>query len=400
MRFGSLFFSFFISIGLIITSCNRAPKIVIPKSQHSNDSLVISENKTIEHIKHKKVSRINLLKRESSIQHRGIDTIKYRVLAANRIKNVNILTNFTPMELRKIVISNDSTIYSSLSIISNQRSISASFSNDILTQSGDHYFTNGIRITYTSPNLVKNPISTLLHPYPFNGINEYGITLLHNIYTPHNPDSDELRLDDRPFAGVLYLRFHKDTYDKSKNLSIYTDISLGVLGPLSQGGKIQRSIHGKQPDDWVYQISNTPLLNYHGSLSKHLISNRLINISPFTSASFGTVYNNLSSGLQASVGNYFITPGTNEKHRLYWNLYSSISYKYVLYDASLSGGFFSSDNYGLPNKEVMNHNYSFNSGLDLRYNNFQLSACYFYLSREFKLGENHSWGEIKLTYIY
>jgi hypothetical protein len=400
MRFRGLIFILFFALLLNHTSCNKQPEKGMPYSKESAKSTSLNK---IEQIKLKSSFenvRVELMDDSLTINPRITDSIIYGILSANSISNSHIEINHTPYEIKRIIDKHNTTVYSSLSKISDQKSISLSFSNDILTQSGDHYFTNGVRINYTSPSLINTPISLILHPYPFNGINEYGITLIHNIYTPHDPDSDELRLDDRPFAGILYLRFYKDTYDKSKNLSINSGLSLGVLGPLSQGGKIQRSFHGKQPDDWVYQISNTPMINYQIKLTKHLINSRLFDLSPSTSASIGTVYNNFSTGIHASFGNHLLYKGNNTKQSLFWNIFSTITYKYILYDASLSGSFLSKDNYGISNDKVLSHTYCLSTGLDLRYKQVQLSACYFYLSKEFNLGENHSWGEIKLAYIY
>ena len=140
----------------------------------------------------------------------------------------------------------------------------------------DQNYTNGIRLSFVSPNLSSYRDDPAV-PALVNRINERldklldfrdGLTrnlvvsLGQLMYTPGDPEPRELIVDDRPYAGYLYLGFgfHARTADRLDSV----EVNLGVVGPAALGEEAQDAIHGLRDIDkfngWDNQLRNEPTL--------------------------------------------------------------------------------------------------------------------------------------------
>jgi lipid A 3-O-deacylase len=107
----------------------------------------------------------------------------------------------------------------------------------------DRYYTNGIKLTWTSPFLSRNAVS---------------VSFGQSIYTPYDIEREDLIEDDRPYAGITYFTL---ALHKKRDHTIDTlEFLLGIVGPSSLAAQIQRFVHslyrGIQPQGWQHQLKD------------------------------------------------------------------------------------------------------------------------------------------------
>lgn len=94
------------------------------------------------------------------------------------------------------------------------------------------------------------------------------IKLGQSIFTPKDPVSSDLILNDRPYAGLLYvgLSHHQRYYNPDTNLEMLDarEFTIGVIGPLSFSKEFQDGVHDLLGDSrfkgWANQLTNEPAL--------------------------------------------------------------------------------------------------------------------------------------------
>lgn len=143
------------------------------------------------------------------------------------------------------------------------------FENDLFVGTDSNY-TNGVKVNWISPDLTNSLNSgevpdwgvPLIKNLPF--INEKGLqrnisfSLGQKIFTPEDISRSDLILDDRPYAGWLYLGagFHNKNL---KRLDTF-EIQLGVIGPAALGREAQNTVHDWRgiglANGWKNQLNN------------------------------------------------------------------------------------------------------------------------------------------------
>ena len=87
----------------------------------------------------------------------------------------------------------------------------------------------------------------------------YGI--IQGMFTPSDLDTDQLVVDDRPYAGVLLWQAKLRHYDNDIATSLA--LNLGVVGPASLAQETQSMIHAvidaRDPQGWDNQLENEPV---------------------------------------------------------------------------------------------------------------------------------------------
>jgi hypothetical protein len=142
------------------------------------------------------------------------------------------------------------------------------FENDLFTGT-DRYYTNGIKLGWTSADLEKfadTPYASAFLPLidriPYINSPDYqknlAFSLGQNMYTPDNTEATE-RLDhDRPYAGWLYLGLGFIWKNAEVRNSLVLD--LGVVGSWSYAEEAQRLVHEARglavPRGWDNQLHN------------------------------------------------------------------------------------------------------------------------------------------------
>ncbi|MGA3014401.1 MAG: lipid A deacylase LpxR family protein [Bacteroidales bacterium] len=302
--------------------------------------------------------------------------------------------------------------FSSMILLSHDRSLKISFDNDIFDNT-DRYYTNGIRFDFISPILKQSPLASLMVPYWGQGINYYGIWIGQNMYTPSTTKIGGIHYGDRPYSATLVFGSYKISNDAGKKFRQTSEIDIGIIGPSAFGDFLQKTVHSNLPTNseplgWEYQIQNDLILNYNLTYEKGLISTRQVELNANANGTLGTLYTNIGGGFQFRAGlmnPYFGSYGysnskATKKEYSKFQIYAFMTSleRLVGYDATLEGGLFNKSSvYTLTRKEVIPLTYQGSLGITLSYEGFRIDFEQFLLSPEFHGCAWHKWGHIGLT---
>jgi hypothetical protein len=296
-------------------------------------------------------------------------------------------------------------------VVSKDRLITATFNNDVMLHL-DYYYTNGLRIDYIDPALVKSPFGYLMLPYRNHSVNYHGISVVQDIYTPIVLDTAAIQYGDRPFAGVFYVGQFKVALDPVKKLKQVSEVNFGVLGPNSLGGFVQTSIHETKPTGWVNQINNDVIFNYNVRFEKGLVNNQKLDFNAIIQGKAGTLHTNIGAGFYTRIGRFMpyfnniglISPGRDgytSASKIQYALSLSSILRFVAYDATLQGGMFSRDNiYTLSPEEISRLVFNAGLGIEFSYKFVGFQAKMNYITPEFKSGKQHFWIHMAATFCF
>ncbi len=133
----------------------------------------------------------------------------------------------------------------------------------------DKAYSNGLKLSFVA---AENDVPIWAKPFVNSSQafrqalkgsqNNFGIAIGQQIYTPTDTKNTELILDDRPYAGWLYLGF--STQFKTRQNSHSIEIDLGIIGPESGAENIQNGFHKAIAIDgtygWKNQLATEPTL--------------------------------------------------------------------------------------------------------------------------------------------
>jgi len=304
--------------------------------------------------------------------------------------------------------------FSSMILLSHDRSIRINFDNDLFDNT-DRYYTNGVRFDFISPSLKQSPLSWLMVPYWGQGINYYGVSIGQNMYTPSTTKIAGIQYGDRPYAAYLVFGSFKISNDPVKKFRQTSELDLGVIGPSSFGEFFQKTVHSNIPTNseplgWEYQIQNDLVLNYNLTYEKSILSYRNVELNVNGAGDLGTLFTNFGGGFQFRAGlmnPYFDSYGFSGKLVNKAKGYSKFQVfvfitslgKMIGYDATLEGGMFNKSSvYTLTGKEVDLLTYQGTLGLTLSYEGIRLDVEQFLLSPEFHGCAWHKWVHIGFTF--
>ena len=158
--------------------------------------------------------------------------------------------------------------------IGQKRFITLTVENDSIGGRGtDQNYTSGVRLSLlnTGANIPAfiDEISSFIPTFDINKTTSLYYSLGHNLYTPDDVTQRLQDPKDRPWAAFLY---------GSAGMASLTDshvdeleITLGVIGPLAQGEKVQKFVHealsAKDPKGWDNELENEPglILSWNGA---------------------------------------------------------------------------------------------------------------------------------------
>lgn len=150
--------------------------------------------------------------------------------------------------------------------------------NDDFTLNGDKHYTQGLRLSYMHSELhTPKWAAWLAEKLPHFGMKiqapRLGYTLGQSIYTPDNLAADEMLMNDRPYAGWLYigLVLQREGVTGKRNIPVLDTFQFhtGVIGPESFAENVQNWWHDSTgfiiPRGWQHQLKTEP-----GFVFKHL----------------------------------------------------------------------------------------------------------------------------------
>lgn len=139
--------------------------------------------------------------------------------------------------------------------------------NDFFSQSGDRYYTHGTELSRTLMGHREQwleDLASFLWVFDtdgeFNGVN---YRLGQKIFTPDNTEATSLVVDDRPYAGYLYLSaamLSSVSRDNNIDIGNLIEFTLGIVGPSAQAEETQTGFHNlvgiASPKGWDNQLND------------------------------------------------------------------------------------------------------------------------------------------------
>lgn len=134
----------------------------------------------------------------------------------------------------------------------------------------DRDYSNGIKLTWSTPYDITDTGKDhlpdwsypLINNLPFvndpSGHRAVSVSFGQKLFTPTDTERTDLVVNDRPYAGFLYLAsgFHNQIGNRKNSW----ELQLGVVGPLALGEESQDVVHGlldaEKAGGWDHQLKN------------------------------------------------------------------------------------------------------------------------------------------------
>jgi lipid A 3-O-deacylase len=271
-----------------------------------------------------------------------------------------------------------------------------SYANDLFNAT-DRYYTQGVLIELRAPFVKHSPLSHLLLPAETDAVNEYGLSLQQDVFTPYTILKEGVYKGERPYCATLYLSHHLMSWDWRKGTTLETKLDLGVIGPAAGGEQMQTAIHtaldNALPRGWKHQVSNDLLLNYTFIYEEAmLIKKHFVLLTGFQSR-IGTVYDDagISFGIKTGkVNSFFLPAAASGAH---WQIFANMGATVVAYNATMQGGVFNrSSEYVLSGDEIERVVFHADAGIKVQIKRVEISYSNSYITAEFNHGLDHGWG--------
>lgn len=153
--------------------------------------------------------------------------------------------------------------------------------NDFLNISGhgtDKAYSNGTRIDYFYTRKNNNRSNLLLRLLPRAGSGSeqlYSIGLMQVMVTPNNISSTSFQNGDYAYAGGLFAIYSQRSFNRKKQITLQTDLMLGMRGPASFAAETQKAIHKlinyQVPMGWDMQLKEKVLANIEFTAEKGVL---------------------------------------------------------------------------------------------------------------------------------
>lgn len=313
------------------------------------------------------------------------------------------------------------------------------FENDLFAET-DQDYTNGIRLSWVSPDL-SDYIKDKTLPKWIRSVNKrlkffhrsskglqrnLVFSLGQTIYTPEDIEATSVVQDDRPYAGWLFTRF---AYQSRNHEQLDTlELNLGIVGPSARGQEAQDLVHDLRGFDkfkgWDNQLNDEPgliLLYEHrhklinqtpqdGRFGYDLIGHAgvaLGNVATYVNAGaevrFGWLIPNDFGTSAVRPGGDNSTPGANWDPRLRADkpfgvhFFAAFDVRAVALDIFLDGNNFE-NSHSVSKKEWVG---DASVGVAAVYNGFKVSYAQVFRSKEFeKQDSGHSYGSLSVSFSF
>ncbi|SEM92288.1 hypothetical protein SAMN05216436_10965 [bacterium A37T11] len=281
--------------------------------------------------------------------------------------------------------------------------------NDVyLLISQDQYYTNGVQFYWRQAF-----DSTKLSSQLLNG--SYEISFGQNIYNSNSAQIKWLGDVDRPITGYLFANASVNKF-YSNGTMFRLGAEFGMIGPAALGKPIQQSFHdifGLYPTaGWEFQLRSAVGVDVQASFLHTLFRNssQSFDVALQYDGSLGFNHTgllaspiirlgNINPWHQSAYTNSRITSGIHGAKREFF-LYYTPQLHYVVYDATIQGGFFLNNKgpvSGRPETWQLAHQV----GLIYARNHITFNLHYIFQSREIKtMYYRHQYGSVSFMYQY
>ena len=266
--------------------------------------------------------------------------------------------------------------------------------------------------------------ASLLH-IPFSDYtksdNYISFAFAHQLYTPKDLNESKLLVDDRPYAGYMYLQAALHQVKDDALLSLTTQ--LGIVGPSSKMESVQKFIHdligSPYPQGWEHQIQDELIVQLNFSHKKYYRLNPLYGYHASLLPEYGFELGNASTkaytaalfrwgeGIPEDFGAYLIDNTSTSKIPLKkegiskkkWRYYLNFSLKAnaIARNIFLDGNSFKESHSVEKNNFTLDIGY----GFSFAYKDFSIDYLRKHTSKEFKTqDEYYSYGSLLFSYHY
>lgn len=313
-----------------------------------------------------------------------------------------------------------------------KKAFSFYWENDVFTGT-DRDYSNGLKLAWSKPYAAsadeeKTFTDKMIARLPLvNAPDSRRTTFFafgQNVYTPEDTKTSELIVDDRPYAGYLYMSvgIHADR----NNRRHVWEFETGVVGPMSLAHAAQDFVHDtidtSRGAGWEHQLDNELTIGVGHETKWRLWQIHRgdafgVEFIPHLGGRFGNVDIYANAGIEFRFGwhlpNNFgtcpIRPGCDvgsespingkprKKEGLGVHFFVALDGRAVLHNIFLDGNTFT-ESHSVDKEPFVS---DFMSGVALQFKSLEVSYAYYQRSREFKAqNSDHAFGAIKITYLY
>ena len=279
------------------------------------------------------------------------------------------------------------------------------YDNDLFTQSDQNY-TQGLGLIYGKTSYADFSLMGFLPGAGAGSIESHELDFHHRSFTPEAYELEEIQFGDRPFAATLSLITRKISRNAPSDLTLTSELELGVIGPLAGGNLMQSSIHTLTGDDdpkgWDNQIANDIVVNYGLNADRGLFHNSIIELLASGFAELGTLRTNLGVGAEVRFGldgnlSPLSQPLASNARQIVLSLKSDV--RYVVHDATLQGGVFNDSSvYTIASNDVEDWVRRAEARITVKRATFEYSFGFNHISEEFAGGGSHTYGGFTLVF--
>ena len=277
------------------------------------------------------------------------------------------------------------------------------YENDFFNQT-DRYYTQGTVIDFIHPMVKHSPLSYCMLRLKNADFNYYGIHLEQDVFTPKSIRymGGQIYYGERPFTAVFFLSHSLRSVNSVKNLMLYTQFDLGLLGPLAKGEEEQKAIHKAldniEPQGWDNQLSNSPVFNYNIKIEKAVLIKKHFNVTVKAISRLGTLYTDGALALKCRFGIFDTWFNQTLAKNFNISVYGNIQSRMVAYNSTLQGGIKRTrDIYKLSSSSIKRNVNEFTLGINFVFRRLGLEYSQTFISPEFINGESHGWGSCGIT---
>lgn len=279
--------------------------------------------------------------------------------------------------------------------------------NDLFGSGSDRHYTHGMRLSgLLAPGDTPDWFEQIVRRMP--GIDEcdrfaYVGALGQNIYTPEDITIPTPDPTDRPYAGWLYGSIGALAHDEETDSLYKVSLDVGIVGPLSLAGPVQREWHAliesREPRGWSAQLDNEPgfVLNYEARRHVYREQNERgleFDVTPKAGFALGNIYTHAAAGFDVRFGQNLnldygpplirpSLPGSNlirDRYSSNWYLFAGIEGRAVARNIFLDGNTFTDS----PRVDKKRFVWDFQFGVSTIYKGWRLAYTQIIRSREFK----------------
>ncbi len=301
----------------------------------------------------------------------------------------------------------------------------------------DRDYSNGIKLTWSTPYDItdtgKDHLPDWSHPLinnlPFvndpSSHRAVSISVGQMLFTPADTDQTDLVIDDRPYAGFLYLAsgFHNQIGNRKNSW----ELQLGLVGPLALGEETQDVVHGllgaNKAAGWDHQLKNEIGLEIIGE-SKWRLSpsgnRRGLNydLIPHMGFRVGNIQANINAGaeirygwkLPRDFGSCPIRAGCSSNSAFNdtpavipgrvltgWHIFAAVDGRAVAHDIFLDGNTFR-DSHSVDREVLVG---DLMVGLAMNFGSIRTTYSYVIRSKQFETEDkNHIFGSLTVSWAY